>query len=76
MVIVGGTGRYLGTLVGALVVWVLWSGSGQMLAGLLPPLMQAKAGAIRVIVIACALLAMLLLRPAGLLPEHVRGASR
>lgn len=76
MVIVGGTGRHLGTLAGTLVVWVLWSGSGQMLAGLLPPLMQAKAGAIRVIVIACALLAMLLWRPAGLLPERVRGAGR
>jgi branched-chain amino acid transport system permease protein len=76
MVIVGGTGRHLGTLAGTLVVWALWSGSGQLLAGLLPPLMQAKAGAIRVIVIACALLAMLLLRPAGLLPERVRGTAR
>jgi branched-chain amino acid transport system permease protein len=75
MVIVGGAGRHLGTLVGTLVVWSLWNGSGQLLAGLLPPLMQAKAGAIRVIVIACALLAMLLLRPAGLLPERVRGAA-
>jgi branched-chain amino acid transport system permease protein len=76
MVIVGGNGRYTGTLLGSLVVWVLWSGSGQMLARALPPDLQAKAGAIRVIVISCTLLAILLLRPAGLLRERVRGAIR
>jgi branched-chain amino acid transport system permease protein len=76
MVIVGGCGRYTGTLLGASVVWILWSGSGQMLARLLPPDLQAKAGAIRVIVISCTLLAILLLRPTGLLRERVRGAIR
>lgn len=76
MVIVGGTGRYSGTLAGTVVVWILWSGSGQLLADMLPPLLQAKAGALRVIVISCALLAILLLRPAGLLPERVRGTRR
>jgi len=76
MVIVGGAGRHTGTLLGSLVVWVLWSGSGQILARALPPELQAKAGAIRVIVIACTLLAILLLRPAGLLRERVRGAIR
>ena len=76
MVIVGGTGRYSGTLAGSVVVWVLWSGSGELLAGVLPPLFQAKAGAIRILVIACVLLAILLFRPAGLLPERVRGMRR
>jgi branched-chain amino acid transport system permease protein len=67
---------YAMVIVGAWVVWILWSGSGQMLARLLPPDLQAKAGAIRVIVISCTLLAILLLRPTGLLRERVRGAIR
>jgi branched-chain amino acid transport system permease protein len=71
MVIVGGIGRHAGALVGTLVVWLLWSGSGQVLAGALAPALQGRAGAIRVIVIAAVLLAMLLLRPAGLLPERI-----
>jgi branched-chain amino acid transport system permease protein len=71
MVIVGGIGRHAGALMGTLVVWVLWSGSGQLLASVMPPGAQNKAGAIRVIVIASVLLAMLLLRPAGLLPERI-----
>jgi branched-chain amino acid transport system permease protein len=71
MVIVGGLGRHAGALVGTVVVWVLWSGSGQLLAGALSPGEQNKAGAIRVIVISSVLLAILLLRPAGLLPERI-----
>jgi branched-chain amino acid transport system permease protein len=76
MVIVGGVGRHAGALLGTLVVWLLWSGSGQLLATALPPEQQHKAGAIRIIVIASVLLAMLLLRPAGLLPERIGGRSR
>ena len=75
MVIVGGAGRHAGALLGTVVVWLLWGGSGQALATVLPVTMQAKAGAIRVIVIATALLAILLLRPSGLLAERV-GAGR
>ena len=71
MVIVGGIGRHAGTVVGTFAVWLLWSASGQVLASLLPPAAQNKAGAIRVIVIATVLLAVLLLRPAGLLPERI-----
>jgi branched-chain amino acid transport system permease protein len=71
MVIVGGIGRHAGALAGTLVVWLLWSGSGQVLAHTLSPALQGKAGAIRVIVIAVVLLAMLLLRPGGLLPERI-----
>jgi branched-chain amino acid transport system permease protein len=71
MVIVGGVGRHAGALVGTVVVWALWSGSGQLLASVLSPGAQNKAGAIRVIVICCVLLAILLLRPAGVLPERI-----
>ena len=71
MVIVGGIGRHASALLGTAVVWLLWSGSGQLLATALPPELQNKAGAIRIIVIASVLLAMLLLRPAGLLPERI-----
>jgi branched-chain amino acid transport system permease protein len=71
MVIVGGLGRHAGALLGTVVVWLLWSGSGELLATALPPAAQNKAGAIRIIVIATVLLGALLLRPAGLLPERI-----
>lgn len=71
MVIAGGRGRHAGAMLGALLVWTIWSASGQALAGLLPPSLQARAGAIRVLVIALALLTLLRLRPQGLLPDHV-----
>jgi branched-chain amino acid transport system permease protein len=71
MVIVGGSGRHAGSLLGTAVVWLLWSGSGEVLADLLPATLQSRAGAIRVVAIAAALLAVLLLRPAGLLPQRI-----
>ena len=71
MVIVGGLGRHAGALLGTIVVWLLWTGSGQLLATSLPPAFQSKAGAVRIIVIATVLLATLLLRPAGLLRERI-----
>ncbi|MBU6497568.1 MAG: branched-chain amino acid ABC transporter permease [Rhodospirillales bacterium] len=71
MVIVGGAGRHAGALLGTAVVWLLWSGSGELLAAVLPAQMQANSGAIRVIAIAVVMLAMLLQRPEGLLPERV-----
>ncbi len=71
MVIIGGAGRHAGAVLGAAIVWVIWSLSGQVLATILPPELQSAAGAVRMIAIAVVLLAMLLLRPAGLLPERV-----
>jgi branched-chain amino acid transport system permease protein len=71
MVIVGGSGRHLGAVLGTAVVWLVWSTSGEVLAALLPAQWQTQSGAIRVIAIALALLLTLLLRPQGLLPERV-----
>ena len=71
MVIIGGSGRHAGALLGALVVWAVWSGSGQVLGGVLPAAWQAKAGGLRVMLIATALLAMLRWRPEGLWPDLV-----
>jgi len=76
MVIVGGAGNHAGALLGACVVWLLWSASGQVLAGLLPASLQSKVGALRVILIAAVLLAMLLLRPSGLMPERIGPPAR
>lgn len=70
MVIIGGTGSYLGCMLGALIVWVLWSASGAVLGSLLPIDWQDKAGAARIVLIALILLATLRLRPGGLIPER------
>ncbi len=52
MVIVGGAGSHLGAVIGAVLVWSLWSSSGILLASALPATLQGKAGAIRVVLIA------------------------
>ena len=71
MVVIGGTGRHAGAVLGAAIVWVIWSLSGQLLAMALPPQAQSASGAIRMISIAVLLIAVLLLRPEGVLPERV-----
>ena len=37
MLIVGGAGNNLGAVVGAGLVWALWSASGAIIANLVPP---------------------------------------
>lgn len=66
MLIAGGSGRNLGALVGALVIWGLWSLT-DLVTNLVPVDYAVKAGAIRVIAIAVALEVILVLRPQGLL---------
>ena len=69
MLIVGGSGNNRGALLGAVLVWTLWSASGALLAWLVPPEAQARAAALQIAAIGTALAAILLLRPQGILGE-------
>lgn len=70
MLIAGGSGNNKGAVLGALLIWLVWSGS-ELLTGMLPPGYQAQAGAVRVLLVAVLLQVILLTRPQGLLPENM-----
>jgi branched-chain amino acid transport system permease protein len=67
MLIVGGAGSNRGAILGALVVWAVWSLSGTLLREVVPPGAQARAAALQVVLIGTMLAAMLVWRPRGLL---------
>jgi branched-chain amino acid transport system permease protein len=78
MLIVGGSGRNLGAILGAYVVWGFWAVAGGALRGLVPQAEQARAAALQVVLIGALIALVLVLRPRGLLGEQVgvsRGAS-
>jgi branched-chain amino acid transport system permease protein len=70
MLVVGGSGRNRGALLGGVLVWGLWSGSGALVAALLPQALQARGAALQVVLIGVVLAAVLLRRPRGLLGEE------
>ena len=70
MLILGGSGNNAGALLGAVVVWALWTGSGSLVALLVAPELQSRAASLRVVAIGVVLAAVLLLRPRGLLGER------
>jgi branched-chain amino acid transport system permease protein len=74
MLIAGGSGNNYGALLGALVIWGVWSLSG-LLTDLLPASLTTQAGALRQLLIGLILQLIILFRPQGLLPEP-RGAGR
>ncbi len=67
MLIAGGSGNNRGAILGALVIWTVWSGS-EFLTTRLPVEYQTQAGAIRVLLIGVLLQVILVARPEGLLP--------
>jgi branched-chain amino acid transport system permease protein len=69
MLIAGGSGNNRGALLGAFLIWGVWSGT-QFLTGYLPVELTARAGALRVLLVGVLLQAILLARPQGILPEH------
>jgi branched-chain amino acid transport system permease protein len=75
MLIVGGAGSNRGALLGAVLVWGLWSASGAIIAALFPPDQQARAAALQIAMIGIMLAAILLFRPRGLIGER-RTVSR
>ncbi|MFK7862113.1 MAG: branched-chain amino acid ABC transporter permease [Granulosicoccus sp.] len=71
MLIVGGAGNNRGAILGSLVVWSGWVGSGWLLAAFAPQQWQLYAGSIQYILIGCIIVITLLARPRGLLPEKL-----
>ena len=69
MLVVGGSGNNRGAILGAVVVWALWTTSGAALAAVLPQDLQARSAALQTVLIGVVLAAVLLVRPRGLLGE-------
>lgn len=69
MLIAGGSGNTRGALIGALVIWGIWSGT-EFVTNQLPTAWITRASALRLLLIGVLLQAILLLRPSGLIPER------
>jgi branched-chain amino acid transport system permease protein len=71
MLIIGGSGNNKGALLGAVLVWALWSATGAAMTTLFPPEQQARAAALQIVAIGVLMASILLLRPRGILGERV-----
>lgn len=74
MLIVGGSGNSRGAILGALVIWAIWSGT-DIIAAQLPATLGPRVHALRVMLIGLLLMVTLVLRPQGILGEE-RHVSR
>ena len=70
MLIVGGSGNNRGALLGAAVVWALWTLSGLAIGNLVPSDFEARAAALRLVLIGVLLATMIVVRPRGLIGER------
>ncbi len=78
MLIVGGSGNNKGAILGALLMWAVWTLSGSAAQALLPVGLQVKGGAAQIILIGLVLMLTLIFRPRGLIGEEAtvsRGAQ-
>ncbi|WP_417680294.1 branched-chain amino acid ABC transporter permease [Roseibium sp.] len=75
MLILGGSGNNRGAILGAAVVWTIWSVS-EIATDQLPQEYAVKAKYIRLFLIGLMLQLVLRFRPEGLLPEPLRGDLR
>jgi branched-chain amino acid transport system permease protein len=71
MLIVGGAGNNLGALLGAVVVWGLWSASSAAVSAFFPPEQQARAASLELVIIGVLLAFILVVMPRGLLGEKM-----
>ena len=70
MLIAGGSGNNTGAVLGAFVVWGIWSGTEFITSRVLPADMTTQGAYIRVLLIGVLLQVVLLTRPQGILPEN------
>lgn len=70
MLILGGSGNNRGAVLGAILVWGLWSVAGVTVKALLPPDLQVRGAALQVVLIGVVLAGVLLVRPRGLMGEE------
>lgn len=75
MLILGGSGNNKGAILGAAVVWIIWSVS-EIATDQLPHEYAVKAKYIRLFLIGLMLQLVLRFRPEGILPEPLRGDTR
>ncbi|MEW5422411.1 branched-chain amino acid ABC transporter permease [Amorphus sp. 3PC139-8] len=69
MLIAGGSGNNKGAILGAIVVWLVWSGTETLVARL-PAEFATQASSARVLLVGVLLEIVLLTRPQGILPEQ------
>ncbi|ENN88200.1 high-affinity branched-chain amino acid transport system permease [Rhizobium freirei PRF 81] len=72
MLIVGGSGSNKGAIVGSLLVWAIWAGSGALTSVLFSPEQQARAASLQIVAIGVMLCVILLVRPGGILGDMPR----
>lgn len=70
MLIVGGSANNRGALLGAVLVWGIWTTSGYIISKIIPVTFQTQGGALQVILIGLLLVLILLYRPRGLIGEE------
>ena len=70
MLIVGGSGNNLGAIIGAVLIWALWSMSGLAIGAFFAAEDQARAAALRIVAIGVLMATMILLRQRGILGER------
>lgn len=71
MLIVGGSANNRGALLGALIVWGVWTSSGFAISKIIPAEWQTQSGALQAVLIGLILVLTLLFRPRGLIGEEV-----
>jgi len=79
MLIVGGSGSNKGAVIGSILVWAIWAGSGALTSALVSPEQQARAASLQIVAIGVMLCIILLVRPGGLfgdMPRRRRPAAQ
>ena len=71
MLIVGGSANNRGAILGALIVWGVWTMSGFVISRVVPSEIQAQGGAMQAVLIGLILVVTLLIRPRGLIGEEL-----
>lgn len=69
MVMIGGSGNNKGVLIGAFLVWGIWTG-GEFLTGFLPSGMETRMGFIKMLLMGLLLLIVILTRPGGIIGQR------
>ena len=72
MLIAGGSGNTLGAILGAYIIWGFWATSLQIQGYPLPEVISGRISFFRDFLVGVVIVAVLLLRPRGLLPEEGR----
>lgn len=72
MLIVGGSGSNLGAVIGSILVWGIWAGSGTLTSVLFAPEQQARAASLQIVAIGVMLCVILLIRPNGLFGDRLQ----